>query len=94
MVSGLCFILGYHDINRIRSGHINVLHGEFFLDFLSDPWNLKVIAFSIVQAFMSALISILVGLPGAWLLTHYNFPGQRWFRLLTYLPFILPRVKC
>ena len=67
-------------------------HGEFFLDFLSDPWNLKVIAFSIVQAFLSALISILVGLPGAWLLTHYNFPGQRWFRLLTYLPFILPSI--
>ena len=68
------------------------LQGEFFLDFLSDPWNLQVIAFSLFQAFFSALLSILVGLPGAWLLTNYNFPGQRWFRLLTYLPFILPSI--
>jgi len=47
---------------------------------------------SLYQAFLSALLSILVGLPGAWLLTYYNFPGKRWFRLLTYLPFILPSI--
>ncbi len=62
------------------------------MDFLSDPWNLRVIGFSLFQAFLSALLSILVGFPGAWLLTHYDFPGQRWFRLLTYLPFILPSI--
>ena len=84
----LSFLSGSNPLNSEES----FFHGEFFLDFLSDPWNLKVIAFSIVQAFLSALISILVGLPGAWLLTHYNFPGQRWFRLLTYLPFILPSI--
>ena len=65
---------------------------EFFKEFLSDPWNLRVIGFSLYQAFLSALLSILVGLPGAWLLTNYNFPGKRWFRLLTYLPFILPSI--
>ena len=68
------------------------LQGDFFLKFLSDPWNLRVVIFSIFQAFLSALLSILIGLPGAWLLTYYNFPGQRWFRLLTYLPFILPSI--
>ena len=56
---------------------------EFFQEFLSDPWNLRVIGLSFYQAFLSSVLSILVGLPGAWLLTHYNFPGQRWFRLLT-----------
>ena len=65
---------------------------EFFKEFLSDPWNLQVIGFSLYQAFLSALLSILVGLPGAWLLTNYKFPGKRWFRLLTYLPFILPSI--
>ncbi|MEC9068830.1 MAG: iron ABC transporter permease, partial [SAR324 cluster bacterium] len=68
------------------------LNVEFLLDFLSDPWNLGVISFSMFQAFLSARLSILFGLPGAWLLTHYNFPGQRWFRMLTYLPFILPSI--
>ncbi|MBC8258350.1 MAG: iron ABC transporter permease [SAR324 cluster bacterium] len=68
------------------------LQWKFFKEFLSDPWNLQVIGFSFYQAFLSALLSILVGIPGAWLLTHYNFPGQRWFRLLTFLPFILPSI--
>ena len=84
----LSFLSGSNPLNSEES----FFQGEFFLDLLSDPWNLKVIAFSIVQAFLSALISILVGLPGAWLLSRYNFPGQRWFRLLTYLPFILPSI--
>ena len=84
----LSFLTGSNPLHPEES----FLQGEFFLDFLSDPWNLRVIAFSLFQAFLSALLSILVGLPGAWLLTHYNFPGQRWFRLLTYLPFILPSI--
>ena len=64
----------------------------FFLDFLKDTWNLRVIGFSVLQAFLSAFFSIIFGLPGAWLFTHYNFPGKRWLRLLTYLPFILPSI--
>ena len=84
----LSFLSGSNPLHPEESS----LQGEFFLNFLSDPWNLRVIAFSLFQAFLSALLSILVGLPGAWLLTHYNFPGQRWFRLLTYLPFILPSI--
>ncbi|MBS1255327.1 MAG: putative 2-aminoethylphosphonate transport system permease protein PhnU [Deltaproteobacteria bacterium] len=70
----------------------NFLQWSFFKEFLSDPWNLGVILFSLYQAFLSAVLSILFGFPGAWLLTHYNFPGKHWFRLLTYLPFILPSI--
>lgn len=65
---------------------------SFVLEFLSDGWNLRVIGFSFTQAFLSAILSILIGFPGAWLLTHYNFPLKRWFCLLTYLPFILPSI--
>ncbi|SVE14829.1 uncharacterized protein METZ01_LOCUS467683, partial [marine metagenome] len=70
----------------------NFLQWSFFKDFLSDSWNLRVIIFSLYQAFLSAVLSIIFGFPGAWLLTHYNFPGKHWFRLLTYLPFILPSI--
>jgi len=66
--------------------------GSFFVDFLSDSWNLKVIGFSFFQAILSAILSILFGFPGAWLLTHYDFSGKRWFRLLTFMPFILPSI--
>ena len=84
----LSFLSGNNPLHPEES----FLQWKFFKEFLSDPWNLRVISFSLYQAFLSALLSILVGLPGAWLLTYYNFPGKRWFRLLTYLPFILPSI--
>jgi len=84
----LSFLSGNNPLHPEES----FLQLEFFKEFLIDPWNLRVIGFSLYQAFLSALLSILVGLPGAWLLTYYNFPGKRWFRLLTYLPFILPSI--
>ncbi len=68
------------------------LQWKFFREFLSDPWNLEVIGFTFYQAFWSAILSILFALPGAWLLVHYRFPGKRWFRMLTFLPFVLPSI--
>ena len=84
----LSFLSGNNPLHPEES----FIQWEFFKEFLNDPWNLQVIGFSLYQAFLSALLSILVGLPGAWLLTNYKFPGKRWFRLLTYLPFILPSI--
>ena len=43
----LSFLSGSNPLHPEES----FLQGEFFLDFLSDPWNLRVIAFSILQAF-------------------------------------------
>ena len=45
----------------------------------SDSWILGILGFSLFQAFLSAVLSILVALPGAWVLAHYDFPGRRWF---------------
>ncbi len=70
----------------------NFFQWSFFKDFLNDSWNLQVIIFSVYQAILSAFLSIIFGLPGAWLLTYYNFPGKHWFKMLTYLPFILPSI--
>ena len=69
-----------------------LLDGAYLLEFLSDSWNLQVIWFSFYQAFWSAIFAVLVGLPGAWILSRYDFPGKRLFRILSYLPFILPSI--
>ena len=42
----------------------NFLQWSFFKDFLSDSWNLHVIIFSLYQAFLSAVLSIIFGFPG------------------------------
>ncbi len=65
---------------------------SYLIQFLSDPWNLRVIWFSFYQAFWSAILAVLFGLPGAWILSRFDFPGKRIFRILSYLPFILPSI--
>lgn len=46
--------------------------------------------FSAGQAAVSALICIVLALPGAYYLSHYSFPGKRIIQSLTLLPFVLP----
>lgn len=48
--------------------------------------------FTTWQAALSTLLTLLVGLPAAYLYSHYRFRGKRLMRILTTLPFILPTV--
>jgi len=49
-------------------------------------------AFTLYQAFLSTLLTLLIGLPAAYLFARYEFPGKRVLRVLTSIPFILPTV--
>jgi len=48
--------------------------------------------FTIWQAGLSTLLTLLVGLPAAWVFARFNFPGKRLISTLSTLPFILPTV--
>jgi thiamine transport system permease protein len=48
--------------------------------------------FTIAQASFSTLLTLIIGLPGAWLFARFTFPGKKVLKLLTTLPFILPTV--
>lgn len=48
--------------------------------------------FTIYQALLSTVASVIVGLPGAYLLSRYEFRGRRTLRSLTILPFVLPSI--
>ena len=50
------------------------------------------LSFTVGQAVLSTLLTLIIGLPGAWLFAHYTFPGKRILKTLTTLPFILPTV--
>ena len=41
---------------------------------------------------MSTLFSLLLGLPGAFILSHYRFPGRKLLRALSGVPFVLPPI--
>ena len=63
-----------------------------------DPQNINLdriwapLRFTAFQATVSTLLTLLIGLPGAWLFTHFTFPGKKALKMLTTLPFILPTV--
>ena len=50
----------------------------------------RVVGFTFWQAGLSTLLTLLVGLPGAYLFGRYNFRGKRILRALTGVPFVMP----
>ncbi len=48
--------------------------------------------FTLWQAALSTLLTLVVGLPAAYLFSHFEFAGRKFLRLVALLPFILPTV--
>ena len=46
--------------------------------------------FTIWQAILSTLLTLLIGLPGAYLMGRYSFRGKSFFRAITMVPFVMP----
>lgn len=57
---------------------------------LASPSVRRVIAFTFGQAALSTLLTLLLGLPGAYLLGRYEFPGKSLIRAVTGIPFVMP----
>jgi thiamine transport system permease protein len=52
----------------------------------------RITSFTAGQAALSAVVSLLVALPGAYILSHYQFPLRRVVYSFTLLPFVLPSI--
>ncbi len=63
---------------------------QLFVDVFSDPAIRKTILFTGYQAGLSTLLTLLVGLPGAYVFARFEFPGKSFLRLITGLPFVMP----
>lgn len=50
----------------------------------------RVIGFTFWQAGLSTLLTLLVGLPGAYVIGRFDFRGKALFRAITGVPFVLP----
>ncbi len=61
-----------------------------FLNTLMEPRTLSVLWFTVWQAVVSTAITLLIGLPGAYLFARYRFRGKQFLRALTSIPFVLP----
>jgi thiamine transport system permease protein len=61
-----------------------------FQEALTSPVQQRVLWFTIWQAALSTLLTLGVGLPGAYLLARYDFRGKSLLLALTTIPFVMP----
>lgn len=59
---------------------------------LSGDYELGLFGFTALQAGLSAAASVALGVPGAYLLARYEFPGRQTIRSLTAVPFVMPSI--
>jgi thiamine transport system permease protein len=52
----------------------------------------RVLLFTFYQAALSTFLTLLLGLPSAYLFARYDFRGKHFLRALTAVPFMLPTV--
>ena len=63
------------------------------LEVLTDRFYVgRVLGFTAYQALLSTGLSVLLGLPGAWVLARFEFRGRETLRSVTMVPFVLPSV--
>ncbi len=61
-----------------------------FWNSVNSPTVRNSLGFTFKQAFASTLLTLLVGLPGAYLFGRYTFKGKKILRALTGVPFVMP----
>ncbi len=66
--------------------------GPGLLSRLFGPATLRLLGFTVGQALLSTLATLLLGMPGAYLFARYDFPGKRVLYALITVPFVLPTV--
>ena len=59
---------------------------------LRQPYLWQTIAFTVGQALLSTALTLLLGLPLAYLFTMFDFPGKGLFQALLTLPFVMPAI--
>ena len=61
-----------------------------FFEAVDSPAIREVLWFTLWQATLSTALTLLLGLPGAYLLARFEFPGKSLLQALTGIPFVLP----
>src|SRR6187401_3244320 len=62
------------------------------LDVLAQPFVRDVAWFTLWQAVVSTILTVLVALPGAYVFARFEFPGRRLINAIALVPFVLPTV--
>jgi thiamine transport system permease protein len=63
---------------------------QSFLETLTIASVRRVLGFTVWQALSSTILTLIIGLPGAYLLARYDFRGKELLRAITGVPFVMP----
>ena len=63
-----------------------------FADIITDPGLRGVLWFTVWQAVVSTALTLVVGMPGAYVFARLDFPGRSVLRAAVTVPFVLPTV--
>ena len=61
-----------------------------WVDVLSRPSFARILTFTFAQAAASTVLTLLIGLPAAYLVGRFTFRGRSWLLALTTIPFVMP----
>ncbi|HUX20523.1 MAG TPA: iron ABC transporter permease [Spirochaetia bacterium] len=67
-------------------------HFGAFLEIFASRYLRGIVLFTIEQALLSTILSIVIGFPMGYLLSVYDFPGRRLLKAFTAVPFALPAI--
>jgi thiamine transport system permease protein len=59
-------------------------------DVATSPVQWRIIGFTFWQAALSTLLTLLIGLPGAYIFAHYDFRGKSLLQAMMGIPFVMP----
>jgi len=66
--------------------------GGAFARVLTDSGLLGVVWFTLWQAVVSTVLTVLLAMPATWVLARFDFPGRSLARAIATVPFVLPTV--
>jgi len=65
---------------------------EPFYNLLKDSYTHRILLFTINQALVSTLLSLIIAIPGAYLLVNYQIKGRKLILAVCTIPFVLPAI--
>ncbi len=85
----ICPLLTILGVSLAPQGQLDL---SGFTHLVTTNYYLNTLAFTVVQAVLSTLLTLALALPSAYVFTRYAFPGKSLFLSLATLPFVLPTV--
>ena len=74
--------------------YLGLWDGSFTLDYMKEAFSRYggIIWFTVYQALLSSIITLAIGLPGAYIMGNYSFRGKGFIKAVSTVPFILPSI--